>query len=178
VTSIKVNADTSGSSFPGFSFCNMNPFSTQFGYNFSTAKINEFKADLGLPSLPINREDLINLFRYTINMNVLAENSTVRSKFWNPIKNVVVSCFFNLEECDLENDFDSWYDNMYGLCYRFKTSIAKNSKIKKSGAMNGLSLKVLLGEGGYESQLASGRGLHLYLHNVRFLFKIHFVKCN
>lgn len=106
------------------------------------------------------------IFTMAANIEVMNWNKTQQEKFWNPLNEVIIDCMFNFQHCNISEDFDFWYDTMFGICYRFKTEVKTNNKIVKPGYLNGLSFKIFLGHSQIKSPLSYGNGLNLYIHNV------------
>ena len=68
------------------------------------------------------------------------------------LKQVVISCKFNLVNCDLENDFEFFYDSNYLICFRYNSGKNANGKTVpskysyiKGGSLNALNLELFVG---------------------------------
>ena len=68
------------------------------------------------------------------------------------LKQVVISCKFNLVNCDLENDFEFYYDSNYLICFRYNSGKNANGKTVpskysyiKGGSLNALNLELFVG---------------------------------
>ena len=67
-------------------------------------------------------------------------NESIRSQLGYSLKQIIISCIFNNKDCDLENDFVHYYDQMYGNCFKYNAD--KSKMISQSGSMNGLQLEL------------------------------------
>ena len=99
--------------FPVISICRANPFST------------EFSKEILIKNLENNGFD-IKGFNYTGSLSALklkyisknnnallsASNTpeNIRRKFGSNLKDVIVSCIYNNQECNFEEDFEDYFD--------------------------------------------------------------------
>jgi len=83
------------------------------------------------------------------------------------LSDLLIYCEFNGIECN-SNDFISFYDMNYGLCYRFNSN--STFKSNKAGKLNGFKIDILTGLEEDFLELGSiSNGLHVYIHNKSFL---------
>ncbi len=103
--------------FPMISICNLNPFSTdsmsRAVYNYintlnSTENFNSFLAKMAA-----------NVFRNRVSSNTFGISN---------LSEVILSCGFLGSECNLSQDFESYYDLNYGNCFRFNSGKTKTLK--------------------------------------------------
>lgn len=52
------------------------------------------------------------------------------------LKELLLDCKYGFNDCDLDNDFNIYYDLNYGKCYKFIT----NKTLNQTGSLNGLKL--------------------------------------
>ncbi len=90
------------------------------------------------------------------NLNKLNKNYTLNE--------TLIVCEFNGLTCN-ENDFTSFYDLKYGICYRFNTNGSRSSN--KPGSVNGLLIFYFIGKPDDISpvSLSTSNGVHIYVHN-------------
>ena len=139
--------------FPKVTFCNLNPFTTEYAYNF----MQKFPGDLEFYNKGIKLSD------------------EEKSRLGHNLDDILMECSFNFELC-FSSDFTWSFDPSYGNCYTFNSGFLDSSgsktDLKKSsiaGARFGLALKVYVN---YYEKLSYGidySGLIIRLGNSSYL---------
>jgi hypothetical protein len=113
--------------FPTITFCHANPYTTDYSRQHLDSLI-----DWSDPDIP--KDFMIN---YLINYNI-TNNLTDKYLFGKKIDELIITCSFGLEECNLTEDFEHYYDFELGNCYRFNSGINMNGKKVELKYVNGL----------------------------------------
>ena len=113
--------------FPVITICNTNPFTTEYSRKFITSLFNS------------SEENFDNYFltKYLVNYHI-AKNLTDPYLFGQKLDEIIVSCTYGLNECNLNEDFEHYYDFNYGNCYRFNSGKNMNGKQVKQRYANAL----------------------------------------
>ena len=101
--------------FPIVSFCHLNPFTTEYSRSL-LSNISNLRSD--------NILIKTYLAQYYAKYKILNNNSSKKLGF--DLKDVIVSCIFNYQNCNLDEDFEHYYDIQYGNCYRYNSGRLKN----------------------------------------------------
>ena len=94
-------------------------------------------------------------------------DESIRKKFSQNLDYFVMTCLFGLIECNLTDDFEYYYDNNYGNCYKYNSG--KNLKqITNNGITNGLEIDLFVGKAEENDYLFSiDNGVNLFIENDR-----------
>jgi len=137
--------------FPSVAICNSDPFITSDSFDFLITVIedhsnisysnatNMTKLDF-INSHYRNNYPLINKARYTA-LNKL--NVTEKKKLGLRLDELIISCEFDTNKCDFENDFTWGYSLEFGNCYIF--NYLGNKTLKSTGMFSGLVLELFRG---------------------------------
>ncbi len=156
------------SMFPTVSLCNRNIFTNEYGYNYlkDYAEKNNETDILKKPTIEIIRS---NEFVKRVAANYMKDEKMKekRKLIDYPIKDILLSCKFNLRECD-ENDFEWEYHHKYGNCYKFnseKSSYNSSNIAFMPGKANGFSVELYVDIDKRLSQLTTGKGISIIIGN-------------
>jgi hypothetical protein len=161
--------------FPMVTICRANPFATDFSTLTLTRNlerngfnISEYNFDGSLSTLKLK-------FIGKKNNALLSAANTPeneRRKFGPHLNELIISCLFNLYECDLDNDFEDYYDYYFGYCFRFNArkligNIRRPIKYSsQAGQINGLQLELFIGAANENNRFFSiESGLAIFIHN-------------
>jgi hypothetical protein len=131
--------------FPTVTFCNKNPFKTNDkNFLFRDLFLSLYNEMVNTSkNLGFNDLDKITLGLNQATKSVIYStivNEQERSTLSYTIDEMLISCSFNLYNCD-KNDFDFYWSNMYGNCYQFNSGKHAPLKILTTGGrQNGLKL--------------------------------------
>ena len=103
--------------FPVITICNTNIFSTEYSSRFITSLLNSSDDDF-------NKDFMI---KYLVNYYI-AHNKTHSLLFGKKIDETIINCWYGLNKCDLNEDFDHYFDFNYGNCYRFNSGKNMNGE--------------------------------------------------
>ena len=110
--------------FPAVSICNLNKFQNPI----SVSAINQIITTFGLQNeFSVNSlQNYNNLFndyfyvQYETTMLTLLQFKKISNVSQYPLNQTLISCLFQFEPCSAA-DFEYYYDNYYGNCYRFNS---------------------------------------------------------
>jgi hypothetical protein len=124
--------------FPKVSICNVNPFSSKYGYEFlrniTNGTFEIFPENMS--SYQKMKQFIVTQIKangYTNNMTDLFKKS-----LGHDLMDSMLLCSFNLNECT-SADFSWYYDSLYGNCYSF------NSGFNSTGQKRDASVSYLAG---------------------------------
>ena len=131
----------SGLIFPIVSICNINPFTTEYSNNFinSIVDINNLGLDSQYQSL---------LYANSLNTN---KSRFDRKKFGFNLSEILFTCSFVSNSCNLNDDFEYYYDVNYGNCFRYNSgrnmhgNKTKQKYVYGRGINNALDLELYIG---------------------------------
>jgi hypothetical protein len=146
VTSIQY-IDETMAEFPTITICNSEALITNEARNLY---------DVYRKSINVSNEDLITYIGF---LNLLYFNSTVEQKKALSLSydNTIISCSYNHEICDIENDFSYYYHYFYGNCYQFNSGynlLGHKVSVKNSssqGLFNGAVIDLFIGFESHQS---------------------------
>jgi hypothetical protein len=125
--------------FPKVSVCNVNQFTSKYGYEFLRNLTNN-TFDTSFPENLSSFERLKQAYITQVKAFTLANNSKYFEKksLGQDLNDSLLSCAFNLYECT-SDDFSWYYDAIYGNCYSF------NSGFNSTGQRRDDSVSYLAG---------------------------------
>ena len=132
-------------SFPIVTICNVNPFAT----NYINQKL-QFLFNTTSPS-----------FQLFYLSKSLANQMTDRNLNGPGIKDIIIYCQFSMVKCDLDADFEHYYDINYGNCYRFNSGKNMNGTqvnqkyTFKSGQFGSLDIEFFIGSASENQNILS-----------------------
>jgi hypothetical protein len=106
--------------FPKVSICNVNPFTSKYGYEFlKSVTNNTFERFLENET---SFQKLTQAFVTQVKAYALANNLSDYAKkgLGQDLKDSLLSCAFNLNQCT-SDDFSWYYDANYGNCFSFNS---------------------------------------------------------
>lgn len=154
--------------FPTISLCNRNIFTNEFGYNYlkNYSEKNNESDIFKNPTMEIIRSnEFVN--RAAANFMKDEKIKERRKLIDYPIKDILLSCKFNLRECT-DNDFEWVYHHKYGNCYKFnseKISYNSSNIAFMPGKTNGLTVELYVDVNKKLSQLTNGKGISIIIGN-------------
>ena len=163
VTKTLVKHEHGGLIFPIIGICNINPFTTEYSKEF----ISNIIAD--------DEQNIDNLYQSIIYANYIS-NETMskfnRKLFGQNLKEFLIDCKFANSKCDMELDFEYYYDVNYGNCYRYNSGRnMKGEKVDQKyvyshGINNALDLELFIGSA-YENTFSFSyeNGFVLFINN-------------
>jgi hypothetical protein len=118
--------------FPKITICNRNKFQSQFALDFlkqinkeinTTRNVNFFvKEEIERLKLK-EKKALMDEINTSANGKITnGFNVTLRQKLGHGIKNILISCKFDYQDCS-HADFKWTFDPLYGNCYEFNSGI-------------------------------------------------------
>ncbi len=126
---------------PVITICNLNPFATKYSREFIT------QMDLQNKSQPFGNSNSSSVFEYLNTKYFVASkvwsslDGSTRKRFGLSLNQSLISCVFNWADCALEQDFEEFYDPLYGNCFRYNFDRSKT--VSFSGSMYGLQFQLL-----------------------------------
>lgn len=105
--------------FPCVTICNLDPFVSDYSEDI----IKNLLMNIGLSfsSLATLLKSDLKLVQYLLLLNAHATlNDTQKQLLGHPFEKMLISCNFNWKDCSIE-DFEWYYDIIYGNCYRFNS---------------------------------------------------------
>lgn len=166
--------------FPVVTYCNSNPFTTQYGLNYSKSFLaNETITDLLNATLIesfFNHSDIqeiVNLYiaRTVVSRAAMQLNDTEKQKMGYSMQMSLVMCAFGNQPCD-PRSFVWHYESLYGNCFKFNTGADTQGnpfpkyQTLKTGKINGLFLILTAGTFSDAYTLGYESGMQLFIHNM------------
>ena len=146
--------------FPVVTICNLNLIKTN--------DLNDYFINLFGSEYP-------NIINEGVAKGLLKENS---KKYLNQdvkLKDIILKCQFETNDCDLDSDFESYYDPNYGTCFRFNSGRNMNGtstpqKYASSfGIFFGLELELFIGSIDQNNYLfSSENGFNIFISNQSY----------
>ncbi len=142
VTKTLVKHENEGIIFPIIGICNINPFTTDYSKEFIKTIIEN------------DEQNIDNLYQTIIYANYISNDKTSkfnRKLFGQSLKEFLIDCKFANLKCDMEQDFEHYYDVNYGNCYRYNSGRNMNGKkvkqkyVYSQGINSGLDLELFIG---------------------------------
>jgi hypothetical protein len=107
---------------PILTICSLNPFATKYAKETILTMQNNSVVQFSKGSPIFSYMNA----QFFASMNTWANvNESSRKKFGMSLKESVLSCVFNWEECDLDRDFKEFYDPFNGNCFRYNFDRSK-----------------------------------------------------
>jgi acid-sensing ion channel 5 len=111
--------------FPIVSLCNLNLFATNIAKEYIN-NLNLTKVDVGAKFLA----------------KIMSKQLPKKNLFSYKLEEIMLDCFFNMNQCNLSKDFELYYDSNYGNCFRFNTS---DKYAYRSGQMSSINMEIWIG---------------------------------
>ena len=155
--------------FPTVTICNKHRFSSWQAYDFLTSKINKKETPdiFNISKIAsVDKQVKIDTLLNSLNLKNLT-NSELRS-LGNNLSTIMISCYFDNEICNAA-DFDWYFDNRLGGCYKFNSGLNKSIlSSKHSGTSFGLSLTLFASIPEILKTLYSNIGMIVKLDNSSY----------
>jgi hypothetical protein len=119
--------------FPKVTICNVNPFTSKYGYEFfRNITNNTFDR---FPENQSSFETLTQAFISQVKAFALASNLSdlAKKSLSKDIKDSLLRCGFNVDQCT-SDDFSWFYDLVYGNCYSFNSGFNSTGQQRDSYA--------------------------------------------
>lgn len=162
--------------FPIISICDLNAFNTKYANDVITQAMNQafnFSNFNYSFSATLNKYNLI-AFKYFAYMIAKNLNETSRKNLGTSLDQRIFTCLFNVVECNLTNDFEYYYDFLYGNCFRYNSGTNMNGErsqvkqISTTGILNGLQLELFVDAINNNDNIFSiDHGLNLFIENKK-----------
>ena len=112
ITNIK-SYDDHNIVFPTVTICNQNPFVTEFSVNYINELLMEY--------ISTNKSKLLDIKNSLIFVSaaIFDKSDEFKKKLSFEQNKTILYCYFNGGPCSYENDFDWYFDSIYGNCYKF-----------------------------------------------------------
>lgn len=138
--------------FPAIGFCNSNPFLTNYSIEFLKDFIQDSQSiakSQAITDLDFINEKLVNksIVNHLWN-HLFGMNRSEAKLFGFGLEDMIIDCEFNLEKCDMKNDFEWAFSYRHGNCYYYNFNGKK--RIKNSGIDYKLSVVLF---GGFEQTI-------------------------
>ena len=167
--------------FPKITFCNNNPFQSEYALEFLLNIIDEHHLDNIFDANQVSdmnatakAELAENIFEYAI-IKMNSHNETVKRRLSHDLEDVLLSCMFNQDECNASN-FTWQFDKLLGNCYVFNGQSGESFESFIAGAEYGLQIRFYVN---YHENLTVfnsylGRlGAHIKIENNSYLDNSH-----
>ena len=164
--------------------CDMNPYTTKNSIQFAkkvfpVSNINEYLWNDSLTKSNWNISDSFNIqsnyyislqtSAFLVGMNAIQLNYQERFNLGKTLDDILISCAFNMRNCNKTNDFEYFIDSTYGNCIRFNSGYNiynKSVELKKTtqtGPIGGLILELLLDPINQDSLFSIFRGYNVII---------------
>ena len=147
--------------FPIVTICNLNYFSTPFAFTFSNRLFNKTNP----------RSDETITAKMVSNYYIKTKQSGSKMIGYD-IDQIILSCEFSSQQCNLTNDFDEYLDPWYGRCYRYNSGTnmlgqqVKKKSVYQSGTLAALDLELFIGSAASNDRPFSvENGLNIFIQN-------------
>lgn len=139
--------------FPVVSFCNINPFITNKGYQFVLDHFNK-KFNQNFESFDQILENVLDLnSEYEYLMQMSADEmfaKEIKQSFGFSLEESILVCRFNRNKCNL-SEFEWFYSTTFGNCFKFNSGFDINGHkiplkyLQSPGMESGLMLEIFAG---------------------------------
>ena len=144
--------------YPTISFCNLNQYQTSFAIDFVKSIISNENISFG------NETDSLNKIEFLTKSNLVNTTNEFKNSMSYSIETMIISCLFAALPCS-KNDFEWFYSNEYGNCYRYNFDERKKRTQTRSGKFYGLRLELYVGESESIYSLSTHSGVHVFITN-------------
>ena len=164
--------------FPAVTFCNLNPFVTDYALdqlksfrNMIFSSSNNISTNLSTNanlSIDPRRLDTRRAFQeYTMSEALTDEN---RKNYSYPLEDVLLNCYFDSMPCTAD-DFYWFYDSVHGNCYTWNKGINSKGQNKeilnssRAGELFGLNIEFFIGMPSKVDYFIQSTGIYVKVHN-------------
>ena len=146
--------------YPVVSICNLNQYSNNQFDNYIQKILNDNNLTISQNKSLTEQIDLMNLMvKSNIMLNVPDQ---MKKNLSLSLDKMIISCLFAAQSCSF-NDFEWFYSNEYGNCYRFNYASSNKRVQTRSGKYYGLRLELYVGE--ISNLLTTHSGVHVFINN-------------
>jgi hypothetical protein len=103
--------------FPVITICNLNQFNTEYSREFLSKVFNSSYPNM---DYELYANDYVN--------QITTQNISLKYQFGKRLDETIIKCKFGIYNCNLNEDFELFYDDHYGNCYRFNSGKNMNGK--------------------------------------------------
>ena len=142
--------------FPVISICDLNRINTK---ELNQYMINTYRGEY--PNMSLFDETMVH---QKLNRSITYSRKNLNES--------IVKCAFKFTECDLDEDFEYYFDHVYGNCFRYNSGKnMKGERVKQKssygvGVYNALELELYIGSIDQNENLFSiDHGLNLFITN-------------
>ncbi len=157
--------------FPILTICNINFLSTEYGAQFAQQIISTYLNNSNKSNSTINElSKSVFLQKSIIQANAKVQNESIQRKFGlfgSPASKSIITCLFDGSPCNLQTDFDWYFDSKYGNCFKFNSN--QNKRVRQTGSKNGLYIELYIGDDDELVSFTRNRGIHLFISNNTFI---------
>jgi len=150
-TTTRVIHETS-SSFPKITLCNYNPFTTEYSVEYLRQVNQQERPDIDmfnetqLNTLDFAAKSALFTDVYTAaNMAMMNMSEDEQKKLGHTLQDIMISCSFNYEACDVNKDFEWKFDSFFGNCYVFNWKLPESKRSYIAGSLFGLTVQFYVG---------------------------------
>jgi hypothetical protein len=154
--------------FPIITICHTTTFNTEYANEFLNHNYSDF--DFSKTPSQVKYDFLAN--RYKSFVSVKSLNESMKQKMGQNLDYLLITCLFNIIECNLVEDFEYYYDIMYGKCYRYNSGKNMNGEstskkqITTNGLLNGLQIELFVGRADQNDKAFSiDNGINLFIES-------------
>ncbi len=157
--------------FPILTIFNINFLSTEYGAQFAQQIISTYLNNSNKSNSTINElSKSVFLQKSIIQANAKVQNESIQRKFGlfgSPASKSIITCLFDGSPCNLQTDFDWYFDSKYGNCFKFNSN--QNKRVRQTGSKNGLYIELYIGDDDELVSFTRNRGIHLFISNNTFI---------
>lgn len=162
----------SPSDFPAVTFCNLNPFDLATEYWPGLYVFNKLTENKICPVVSVNGNEIgitkIEEAASALKSYVMTDKSlnfTDLKRLGFSWETMVISCFFNNEECTVDH-FHWFRDQEFGNCYTFNSPdiFPESKKTSKTGPSSGLLMELFVGAPSSQDMYTIKRGVKVAIH--------------
>ena len=160
--------------FPIITLCHTYPFATEYANEIimNKVKLNFSDFDFSKSQNQIKYQFLAKKFfalAYGKDFN-----ETYQKKFSKNLDYLIITCFFNVIECNLTQDFEYYYDYNYGNCFRYNSGknmlgeTNEKKEISTNAIENCFQLELFIGRTDQSNNiLSTDNGVNLFIEYER-----------
>ena len=161
--------------FPIVSICDSVPFTTEYATEFISKRIKfNLTSDFNFSKSQNGLKYDYYTKRYISLIHARIQNETVRKQLGRKLDYILITCYFNAFECNLSQDFEYYYDFLYGNCFRYNSGRNMNGEttspkqISNTGISNGFQIELFIGRVDQNNNLFSiDNGINLFIEHER-----------
>jgi hypothetical protein len=158
------------------SLCSLNPFTNKISkkkvLELANIPLSGFAAD---PTSGYSNKLQYMNARYYQSMNVWTQfNHSIRENLGLSLNQTIISCVLGFTDCSMENDFLTFYDPIYGNCFKYNAEKSQITTI--AGSQNGLQLELFSNDlNSNDSVFSINGGFMLYVTDESYQFNTFYL---